>query len=176
MTRIKDPIDSIHSPQSHRALWPFLHPDDTSAFHTALSAAIYQTPGQRVSCRLRSPHHVSGYLKVDASVRYGRQGVVLFLRPEAEAMPCLLAYPPPPPPQPGLGQQHDNHQQLQRGAAQGSAAAAAAAAPLGYAVMAPQQHHAAHQGAPASTPPVPSSASSAASPGPGGAARGGPSF
>ena len=127
-----------------------------------------------MSCRLRSPHHTSGYLSVDASVRYGRQGVVLFLRPEAGEMPGLLAYPPPPL-QPGLGQQHDLHQQLQRGAAHGSAAAAAAA-PLAYAVMASQQHHAAHQGALASTSPVPSSASSAASPGPGGAARGGPSF
>jgi hypothetical protein len=115
--------------KTHRVLWPFLHPDDVNPFHNALSAAVLQAPGQRIGCRLRSPHHPSGYLAVDAAVRYGQQGVVLFLRPEPGALmglvggaplppPPMGAPPPPPPPQ--LQQQlfqqqqqyqHQQHQQ-----------------------------------------------------------------
>ena len=158
--------------QSHRALWPFLHPEDTSAFHTALSAAVLQAPGQRVSCRLRSPHHTSGYLSVDASLRYGRQGVVLFLRPEAGTLSGLVGGAPAV-----LAQHHHSQlgalqqmpyqqqQQQQQEGAVGPAPCGSMAPPLLQPVVgvAPSYPYPIFASAPPPPSPVPSSSSSMSS-------------
>ncbi len=107
----------------HRTLWQFLHPDDVNPFHAALGAAILQVPGQRIVSRLRSLQHPMGYLTVDVAVRYGQQGVVLFMRPEQAALVGLVGgagplspimAPPPPSPLPHQQPQQQQQQQQQR--------------------------------------------------------------
>jgi hypothetical protein len=149
---------TIH-PTTHRVLWPFLHPDDVNPFHTALSAAILQAPGQRIGSRLRSPQHPSGYLTVDVALRYGQQGVVLFMRPEPAALVGLVGGGPAQAQAMRMGQQPPPPQ------------AAPPAAPLAYAALAMQQHQhqplqqAAYLRAPPPPSPAPSTSSSSSSPG-----------